>query len=312
MKCCCDFRNLLSTSPTHYCRIRWTCYSGVDWCCCCAGEFVELLTTAGNRTCATLIDDLRLLPAGNVSVCQTVTTLYDDLRADLLGSREVDIQKSVTSFFDELFSLVVRRHVFGITARDRRDAVADVKHAACIRSMRRSLQPDPLDGVDGRFGKDVAEAVNASRALLDALQLASVTVTAATEDWATSTGCRQALTRLRLCALCDGQVDWNALRPCRGLCVNVARGCLAIVALELGPRWERFVDGLARLVARSHGPRDLELVSKSLTGIVADGVLRVIRNAPHFYSQVRVLFTLRKSSAVTERLRNASYHSIFC
>jgi len=258
----------------------------------CAGEYVDLLTTAENRTCRTLTDDLRLLPVGNVPVCETVTTLYDDLRAGLLGSGEVDIQKSVTWFFDELFSLVVRRYVLGIADVDRRDVAAYVQHAACVRSLRRTLQSNPLENVDDRFARDVDRAINTSRVLLDALQLASETTTAATEDWATSTDCRHALTRLRMCALCDGRVDWSTLRPCRGLCVNVASGCLASVVVELGPRWETFVDGLALLVTRSHGPHDLEFVSKSLDGTVADGVLRVIRNAPHFYSQVKPLFLL--------------------
>ena len=259
----------------------------------CSEQYADLLKTTENRTCATLTNDLRLIPVTTaVPVCRTVTTLYNDLRAELLGSRQVDIPKSVTRFFDELFSLVVRRHVFGITDTDGRHEADEVRHAACVRSLRRSLQPDPLDGVDERFANDVTRAINTTRALLDALRLASETVTAATEDWATSTGCRHALTRLRLCALCDGRIDWNSLRPCRGMCVNVARGCLRSVAVELGARWERFVDGLARLVVRSHGPLDLEFVSKSFDGTAADGVLRVIRNAPHFYLQVKVLHLL--------------------
>ena len=257
--------------------------------CSCAGEYVDLLSTAENRTCRTLTNHLRLLPLGSVPVCQTVTALFDDLRSRLLASRQVDVHKSVTRFFDELFTLVVRRHVFGIVSVDRRDTAADSDHAACIRSLRRDLRPDPLEGVGDRFGADVDRAINSSRVVLDALQLASQTVTSAADDWATSTSCRQALTRLRLCGLCDGRLDWGSLRPCRGLCVNVARGCLAVIAVELGPRWERLVDGLARLIARSYGPHDLEIVSKSLDGIVADGVLRVIRNAPHFYSQVKLL-----------------------
>lgn len=220
------------------------------------------------------------------------------MRAELLQTRQVDVHKSVTRFYDELFSLVVRRHVFGIVAVDGRDDSADVQHAACVRSLRRSVQPDPLDGVDERFAKEVAQALNTSRVLLDALQLAAETVTTATANWTASTGCRHALTRLRLCAVCDGRTDWNSLRPCRGLCVNVARGCLAGVAVQLGARWERFVDELARLVARSHSPRDLEFLSKSLDGTVADGVLRVIRNAPHFYSQVLAASTVKNCCCI--------------
>jgi len=242
------------------------------------------LTSAENRTCRTLANHLRLLPVGGVPVCQTVTLLYDDLRASLLASRDVDVRKSVTPFFDDLFSLVVRRHVLRIASAG---TAADQRHAACVRSLRRSLKPDPLDGVDERFTADVSRAINASRVLLDALQLAVSTVTAAADHWASaSTGCRHGLTRLRLCAVCDGQTAWRSVRPCRGLCVDVARVCLDALSVQLGPRWERFVDGLAGLIARMHGPHDLELVSKSLDATVADGVLRVIRNAPHFYSQV--------------------------
>jgi len=166
------------------------------------------------------------------------------------------------------------------------DAAADRPHAACLRSLRQSLRPDPLDAVDRRFADDLAGAIDAMRALLDALRTAAgVTAAAGGGDW--SAGCRRALTRLRRCALCDGRPDWDALRPCRGLCVNVAAGCLAGVVRELSPRWESFVDGLARLVASSHGPRDLELVARSLDATVAAGVLQVISNAPRFYSQVK-------------------------
>lgn len=259
----------------------------------CAEEYVDLLAAAANRTWRTLTDDLRLLTVGTAPVQQTVAALYDDLTAELLGSRQVDVRKSVTRFFDELFALVVRRHVLGISAIEpRRDAATEAQHVRCIRSLRRTLSADPFDGVDDRFAEDAARAINASRALLDALRVTSRTVTAAaTENWPpTSPGCRRALTRLRMCALCDGRADWNALRPCRGLCVNVARGCLAGVAVQLGPRWESFVDGLAELVARSHGPHnDLELVSSTLDGTVARGVLQLIRNAPKFYSKVSLL-----------------------
>ena len=224
----------------------------------------------------------------SASVCQTVATLYDDLRAALLGSRQVDIHMSTRRFFDELFSLVVRRHVLGIStaAVDNRSAEVEVKHVHCLRTLCRSLVLNPFDGVDQQFALVVTRAIVASHAMLEALTLASGTVTAVTEHWMTSTGCQRELTTLRLCALCDGHVDWTSLRPCRRLCINVARRCLASVAFELGPRWERFVDGLSRLVVHTHGPRDLELVAKSLDGTVADGVLQVIRNAPHFYSQV--------------------------
>jgi len=276
-------------------QIDTTAYGSSFWLALCVvEEYVELLTAAANRTCRTLTADLRLLSVGDVPLCGTVTALRDDLVASLLGSRQVDTHKSVTKFFDDLFSLVVRRHVLRITAVEDRDAA--LRHAACVRSLRRTLDPDPLDGVDRRFADDVVRAINVSRVLLDALGTASRTVAAVTEDWPPSTGCRRALTRLRHCAVCDGRADWAALRPCRGLCVNVARGCLASVAVELGPRWESFVDGLARLVARSsHGSRDLEFVSKSLDRAVAGGVLQVISNAPRFYSQVQ-----RRTCANTE------------
>jgi len=246
----------------------------------CTGEYIDLLTSAENLTCRTLTNHLRLLPVGGLPVCQTVILLFDDLRASLTAERQVDVGKSVRRFFDDLFALVVRRHVL-------RQASVDAHHAACVRSLRRGLLPDPLDGVDNRFTEIVLRALNSSQILLDALRLAVSTLSTATQHWVkSSTSCRRALTRLQLCAVCDGHTDWRSLRPCRGLCVNVARGCLSALTVQLGPRWERFVDGLAGLVARTRGPRDLELVSKSLDGTVADAVLRVIRNAPHFYAQV--------------------------
>jgi len=277
---------------------RWFCVAVGAWYC--VEEYVELLTAAGNRTCQMLTDDLRLLSVATVPLCQTVDSLRDDLIAALLGLREVDLHKTVMRFFDELFSRVVRRHVLRITAVDQQVAAVDVDHAACIRSLRRTLRPDPLGTVDDRFAEDVARAINSSRVLLDALRTASRTAAAVTEDWPTSRECRRALTRLRMCALCDGRPDWATLRPCRGLCVNVARGCLATVAFELGPRWESFVDGLALLVARSHGPHHLEFVSKSLDETVAGGVLQVIRNAPRFYLQVNLPLSANGVAQINE------------
>lgn len=52
-----------------------------------------------------------------------------------------------------------------------------------------------------------------------------------------SPGCSKALTRMLYCPYCGGFVE---LKPCRGYCQNVMKGCLANQA-DLDPEWNVFI-----------------------------------------------------------------------
>ena len=67
-------------------------------------------------------------------------------------------------------------------------------------------------------------SVRVARVLVDSLRTADVVASSLTSV-DLSHQCSRALTRLSLCAACDGVVAPALPRPCRPFCDNVGRGC---------------------------------------------------------------------------------------
>ena len=202
-------------------------------------------------------------------------SLFLDLRA-YLRQKDVSIHRSIESFFDQLFPLVFHNNV-----NDPRTGQISDGYRECLMQVRKDIHPPPFGPVPGQFARQLSQAFSGARAFLDALRMA-VGVLNRTARVPLSDSCRAALTRMAYCGHCDGDVD---VAPCRGLCYNVMRGCLAHVT-DLNIHWNEMIDALELLTVNMRGSYDIEEVLHSFHSRVSEAIMHAMETGVKFNNKV--------------------------
>lgn len=248
-------------------------------------------------------------------VTRLFNDLADHIRVTHQQTVPFDFRSLVARMLDSLFATVFFRHVqqsavssggSSGTSGSRSSSSHRQQHyqqqqqyLECVGSVRRQLERPPLLEIEIRLAEDLGKSIGLTQLLLEAYDLATDTIRrttrgsgdqSATPASSTSTGgasgglvaellhghqCSRALMRMGPCALCDGHAVQDGVKPCRGLCLNVVRGCLApLVAGEggLGHAWDVFVDAIARLEHSIRETYDLDLVLAGVASRLSKGI----------------------------------------
>jgi len=210
------------------------------------------------------------------------------------GGDPADVSDAVAAFFDDLFP-----RLYGQSPRSVHQGPSlpansvGVRFAQdyvdCLRHAQSELRP--FGEIPRRLANSLARSLDAARALLSTLDL-GVRVLNATDHAELNGQCRDALLRATHCASCRVSATTSTApsphRVCRGLCSNVARGCLAAVA-DVDQPWNEWVDAMERLTttlinpAKSAaatadlGPHD---ILSSVDSRISEAVLYALENAP--------------------------------
>lgn len=226
-----------------------------------------------------------------------IQQLFDQLErfisssADGMGGDPADVSDAVNGFFDDLFP-----RLYGQSPRSVQgpslpaDSVGQrlpQDYVDCLRHAQSELRP--FGEIPRRLANSLARSLDAVRSLLSALDLGA-RVLNATDHAELNGQCRDALLRATYCAQCRSM---KLQRPatsngqvCRGLCSNVARGCLAAVA-DVDQPWNEWVDAMERLavallnkagaVVADLGPHD---ILSSVDSRLSEAVLYALENGP--------------------------------
>lgn len=234
--------------------------------------FLQLLESAHNKT-DWLFSDVYHLPL--MDRWGPTESLFLDLRA-YLRQKDVSIHKSLETFFDQLFPLVFHNNV-----NDPRSSQISQDYRDCLVQVRKDIYPPPFGSVPGRFAHQLAQSFSSARAFLDALRM-GVKVINRTRHMPLSGSCQVALTRMTYCGHCEGRVD---VSPCRGLCYNVMRGCLAHVT-DVNIHWNEMIDSLELLTVNMRGSYDIEEVLHSFHSKVSEAIMHAMETGVKFNSKV--------------------------
>ncbi|KAK2144473.1 hypothetical protein LSH36_753g02018 [Paralvinella palmiformis] len=234
--------------------------------------FLQLLDSAHNKT-DWLFSDVYHLPL--MDRWGPTESLFLDLRA-YLRQKDVSIHRSIETFFDQLFPLVFHNNV-----NDPRTSEISDDYRDCLMRIRKDVYPPPFGVVPGRFAHQLAQAFSSARAFLDALRM-GIRVINRTMEMPVSASCQVALTRMAYCGHCDGQVDAS---PCRGLCYNVMRGCLAHVT-DINIYWNEMIDSLELLTVNMRGSYDIEEVLHSFHSKVSEAIMHAMETGVKFNNKV--------------------------
>ncbi|XP_006155793.2 glypican-2 isoform X1 [Tupaia chinensis] len=141
-----------------------------------------------------------------------------------------------------------------------------------------SLQP--FGDSPRRLRLQITRALVAARAFVQSLEAGRNVVSEALKV-PVSEGCSRALMRLIGCPLCRGV---PSLLPCRGFCLNVARGCL--INRGLDPDWGSYLDALLLLAEKLEGPFSFELAAESIGVKISEGLMYLQENSVKVSAQV--------------------------
>ncbi|KAG7518387.1 glypican-2 [Solea senegalensis] len=142
----------------------------------------------------------------------------------------------------------------------------------CVSKHAEQLQP--FGDVPRKLRVQVSRAFIAARALSQGLATGRDIVNKATKLTADSE-CVRGLMRQWYCPLCRGL---PSLRPCRSLCLNVMKGCLANQA-DLDNEWNNFIDALYQVSEKLEGPFNVELAADSISVKVSEAIMHMQENS---------------------------------
>ena len=207
-----------------------------------------------------------------------VKALFDDITVHIKRRHLVNTASSVTRFFDGLFPLV-----FENILNDPSQLLLTPPYRECLRNMQQELRP--FGDSPHKFAHRLTKSTGIVRAFLGALSTGFDTLNA-TENLPLEMSCTRALTRMLYCPHCDGLVR---VRPCRNLCYNVARGCLAGAA-ELDRHWNSYIVAVETVAAEMKGYYNPEEVLASVAMTISEAVMHTMETGHKYYAKVRCCF----------------------
>jgi len=270
------------------------------------GDLRQQLLATANTTADVLATAYKV--ADTDFIIRMFADIAEYVRLDSRSAETFDFRSPVARMLDSLFATVYFHHIAGSSGgapgqqrSSSSSSSSSAHHRAqhfeqqqsyieCVASARRQLDPSPLNDLEVRLSDDFKRSMNVTRLLLDAFDVTAETIRWTTGESneqaaaATTSGevggsgwvagllrghqCSRALTRMKHCAMCDGIADLTIVHPCRGFCLNVARGCLSpLVAGDgggLGQAWDLFVHVVSQLASGIRASYDID---RLLTGI---------------------------------------------
>ncbi|XP_032523891.2 division abnormally delayed protein [Danaus plexippus] len=208
-----------------------------------------------------------------------LSALYDDIRLlirpgrdDELGSPPPkDMRVSTKKFFRDVFP-VAYQNVLRLDSKQ-----FTPEYEACLQDAYDAVQP--FGDVPQQLGASMSRSLESARALLQVISVGASALTASEQVLSNADEeCGNKLLLMGGCSRCKG----HDVSPCRNYCLNVARGCIGSLVVELDAPWAGYVEGVERL---ARADADAEL--RSLDARVSEAIMHALENHVILEKKVR-------------------------
>ncbi|KAL7644921.1 UNVERIFIED_CONTAM: hypothetical protein RMT77_004738 [Armadillidium vulgare] len=198
--------------------------------------------------------------------------LFVSLKASLNAVEEGTVERALSSFWDELFPYVYHSTVHS--------QLPPFSHGymECLRKSRRTINPWKV--VPNLIGESLSKGLDTARLMMHALNVGSDVILNA-RSYEIPEECGAPAARLHFCSSCHGAV----VPPCSGLCLNVARGCLAPLA-EIDGAWADLGSAAMR-VEESIRNSGLSHLLKDLPDRFSDAIMIALESGTKLQKMVR-------------------------
>ncbi|RWS17239.1 Glypican-5-like protein, partial [Dinothrombium tinctorium] len=208
------------------------------------------------------------------SAMNPTSKLFTSLIAYISG-KDVDLHHSVNSFFDDIFPEIYQKL---IKARVKE---VNADYVDCLREAQKDIAA--FGNIPHQLSAQLDKSFDAARTILKSIQLA-IEIMNQTLNFQFAEQCTNAFVRMTYCAACKGLAD---VKPCNGLCLNVARGCVAQLA-ELDKPWNDFISAFERLSTGIIGYHNAENVLASIELKILDAIKYAIDNSVEITKKVKI------------------------
>lgn len=213
-----------------------------------------------------------------------LTSFYDDIRMLLRSNPERDIMEnslnsrppkdlmaSARKFFRDIFPVAYQNAL----RLDSKQFVPE--YEACLKEAYDAVQP--FGEIPQKLGTSLSQSLEAARILLEMLAVGAGAL-ATTEHIVSSANeeCSNKLLRAGGCPRCAG----HDTRPCRNYCLNIARGCMGSLLVELDGPWSGYVEGVERLTRV-----DADAALRELETKVSAAIMYALENRSTLENKVR-------------------------
>ena len=150
-----------------------------------------------------------------------------------MDTEENVIENSLKIFWDEMFPMVYHNAVH------QRLAPFTNQYNDCLRQAREEIKP--WGNLPNLIGNPLIQGIETARLMFHALTVGA-DIVAKAHNFEVPEECGEPAARMYFCGACHGALD----PPCAGLCLNVARGCLAPLA-EVDGAWSDLTGAVGRI-----------------------------------------------------------------
>lgn len=210
----------------------------------------------------------RLAPAAR----PVLRDLFEALKAALSSPNEMALEHALAAFWDDLFPPVYHN------ALHTRLPPFSQAYSECLREAQRTV--DPWGIIPTLVGEPLLRGLHTARLFLHSLDVGADVVNSA-RKFAVPSECGEAAARLHFCGACHGTLA----PPCSGMCLNVARGCLAPLA-EVDGAWGDLAGAVARVQESLQASRLSHLLHQ-LPEKLSEAVMVALERGPKLQKKVR-------------------------
>lgn len=208
-----------------------------------------------------------------------VSTLFGDIE-EFLQSNHKSIPNSISKFFDDIFPVMFKNTIYHGTS----ESFTHHFHH-CLTQHRKEIIPHPFDDYPERVARNLNNGLTIVKAYMEALSVVMETINT-TDALVLEDECKHAVTRMQYCSHCRGLIN---VKPCKGFCLDVMRGCLSKMA-EIGPEWSDVISSVELLV-RELTDKRVEDMFRNLVDGISDAMMHSMVHAPDYYGQVCTVST---------------------
>ena len=210
---------------------------------------------------------------------QLLKQLYEQLVTAASGAKSTlyHLEDAVIAFFRQLFPLVYHHELHP------KMKTMNSEFSECLQENLHEIRPF---GEESRhLASRLSRSFETPLSVIESISLV-IEVLNATNQYEYHSECYTALTRMTQCSMCGGHIG---VRPCNGLCMNVARGCLAGL-LDLDQPWNQLTAALERIASNTHRGISFEENIAGIGNQISEGIMYFMVNGLQIDKRVSLIF----------------------
>lgn len=223
----------------------------------------SLILLSENKTSVTL-EDLYKIPKSDYS--QPVAEFFSQIRL-FMKQKQISLYATVATFYDNIFPSVLKYNL-----HSGKVLTLTPQQILCLRKNRQDISPVPF-GSTNNISQSLQHALSNVKSYIEVLSLVVEAINLT--DFASVTEkCVHQVTQLQFCSRCQNE---TTVLPCKGLCLNTMRRCLAQFSI-LHQDWKKLMMSVVRLDGGQSDKYNVEAILQQLSHDIDMSIKHAVRN----------------------------------